>query len=72
MTYRFGTAALGLAALLALSATAGAATKLLVYTALEADQLKEYEAAFGNAGCLALSRAYTRSAYGRHSLSSWP
>jgi iron(III) transport system substrate-binding protein len=46
MTNRFATAALGLAVLLALSATAEAATKLLVYTALEADQLKEYEAAF--------------------------
>ena len=46
MTNRFATAALGLAALLALSATAEAATKLLVYTALEADQLKAYEAAF--------------------------
>ena len=46
MTNRFATAALGLAALLALSATAEAATKLLVYTALEADQLKAYEEAF--------------------------
>jgi iron(III) transport system substrate-binding protein len=46
MTHRFGTAALGLATLLALSAPAGAATELLVYTALEADQIKAYEEAF--------------------------
>ena len=39
MTHRFGTAALGLATLLAFSAPAGAATELLVYTALEADQI---------------------------------
>jgi iron(III) transport system substrate-binding protein len=46
MTQRLGTAAIGLAALLALAAPAGAATQILVYTALEADQLKAYEEAF--------------------------
>ena len=46
MTQKIGTAAIVLAATLALSASAEAATKLLVYTALEADQLKAYEAAF--------------------------
>ena len=46
MTQKIGTAAIALAATLALSASADAATKLLVYTALEADQLKAYEAAF--------------------------
>jgi iron(III) transport system substrate-binding protein len=46
MTQRFGIAATAFAALLAFAAPAGAATKLLVYTALEADQLTAYEAAF--------------------------
>lgn len=49
MTRYFGAAAISLTALLAFAAPASAATSLLVYTALEADQLKEYEAAFETA-----------------------
>ena len=46
MTQKIASAAIALAAVIALSASADAATKLLVYTALEADQLKAYEVAF--------------------------
>jgi iron(III) transport system substrate-binding protein len=49
MTQKIASAAIAFAAVIALSASADAATKLLVYTALEADQIKAYETAFETA-----------------------